>query len=929
MKVPALSFLLLAVSTGLVGVPASSQDRVVNWETPHVHPLDITPDRNLLLAVNTPDNRLMVFTLGTGVPVLAASRQVGLDPVSVRARNNTEAWVVNHVSDSVSVVSLITGEVRANLPTDDEPCDVVFAGNPKRAFVTCSQANTILVFNPSNLSAPPTRIAIRAEDPRALAVSPAGDKVYAAVFESGNQTTILPGGTQDFDLLPYPPLAASDATGPYGGQNPPPNSGSSFDPPINPALPPPPAVALIVRRNAAGQWMDDNQGDWTDLVSGANAARSGRPVGWVLLDHDVAIIDAATLDVTYADHLMNLNMALGVNPVTGDVTVVGVDSRNEIRYIPKLNGDFLRVQFAKFSPAAPGTPTVVDLNTHVNYSTPTLPQTERDKSIGDPRGIVWNAAGTRGYVAGMGSNNLVVVGPSGARIGLNPTIEVGDGPTGIVIDDPRSQVYVLNKFEGSISVVSTVTELETARVRYFDPSPAAIKRGRPHLYDTHETSGNGLLSCASCHVDARTDKLSWDMGDPAGDLKLVESDQNKGAGIIGLGAGGSYQPWHPMKGPMLTQTLQDIIGHEPHHWRGDKDGIEEFNEAFEKVMGDDSGLSAVEMQEFEDFLATIAFPPNPYRRLDNSQPTNLPLPGHHSSGRFSPVGTPLPNGNAERGKALFFPPNMLDGAACVSCHTLPTGSSTPYTFVNGVFVPFPDGPHGEKHQALIGIAASTNEVLKAPQMRSIYERTGFDNTQLESTAGFGFMHDGNVDSIARFVLEPATRIFNDQEASDILAFLLSVSGDSEADGGLTTQLRPIGSPALGTHAAVGRQLTFDDASNPPPGSLTTLATLISEANKGKIGLVARGRVGGIERGAYYIGNNLFQTDRMAERVTRELLLSTAGTGSVLTFMAVPEVSERRIGVDRDSDGIYDRDELDAGGDPGDPAKPRVGSAKPH
>ena len=31
---------------------------------------------------------------------------VGLDPVSVRARSNTEAWVVNHVSDSVSIVDL-------------------------------------------------------------------------------------------------------------------------------------------------------------------------------------------------------------------------------------------------------------------------------------------------------------------------------------------------------------------------------------------------------------------------------------------------------------------------------------------------------------------------------------------------------------------------------------------------------------------------------------------------------------------------------------------------------------------------------------------------------------------------------------------------------------------------------------------------------
>ncbi|MBL8769693.1 MAG: hypothetical protein JNL94_20145, partial [Planctomycetes bacterium] len=33
----------------------------VNWENPHVHPIDLTPDGATLLAVNTPDNRLELF----------------------------------------------------------------------------------------------------------------------------------------------------------------------------------------------------------------------------------------------------------------------------------------------------------------------------------------------------------------------------------------------------------------------------------------------------------------------------------------------------------------------------------------------------------------------------------------------------------------------------------------------------------------------------------------------------------------------------------------------------------------------------------------------------------------------------------------------------------------------------------------------------
>jgi hypothetical protein len=37
-----------------------------------------------------------------------------------------------------------------------------------------------------------------------------------------------------------------------------------------------------------------------------------------------------------------------------------------------------------------------------------------------------------------------------------------------------------------------------------------------------------------------------------------------------------FEDWHPMKGPTVTQTLQDIIGFEPFHWRGDRLSIEEF-----------------------------------------------------------------------------------------------------------------------------------------------------------------------------------------------------------------------------------------------------------------------------------------------------------------------------------------------------------------
>ncbi|NOX57588.1 MAG: hypothetical protein GXP29_01855, partial [Planctomycetes bacterium] len=97
----------------------------VNWENGHVHPLDLTPDGTRLLAVNTADNRLEVFDTSTPTPTHIGSIPVGLDPVSVRSFGDDTAWVVNHISDTISVVDLNAMNVVATVDTEDEPADVV------------------------------------------------------------------------------------------------------------------------------------------------------------------------------------------------------------------------------------------------------------------------------------------------------------------------------------------------------------------------------------------------------------------------------------------------------------------------------------------------------------------------------------------------------------------------------------------------------------------------------------------------------------------------------------------------------------------------------------------------------------------------------------------------------------------------------------
>ena len=922
-------------------------DQYVNWETPHGHPIDVTPSGSLLLAVNTPDARLEVFDPGVSTPTLLSSIPVGLDPVTVRARTDAEAWVVNHISDSVSVVDLSSGQVTATIRTLDEPMDVVFAGIPERAFVSCSQANTVQVFDPGTL-AEVGRIPIQGEDPRSLAVSADGSRVYVGIFESGNGTTILSSSIRPVDD-PFPPQYAMDDPGsPYGGQNPPPNDCSTthppgtppsranpcttgvFDPPMNLANGAPPDVALIVRRTVTAtgiEWVDDNGADWSFYVSGSDETTYGRVPGWDMPDHDVAIIDANTGQVLgHADGMLSTVMAVAVRP-GGDVTAVGIDATNHIRFEPVLNGTFLRVNVGLFDPTQPGTEQVVDLNPRLDYSTPNVAPAIRNQSLGDPRAIAWNAGGTRGYVAGMGSNNVVPIDATGARVDpVADPISVGDGPSGLAFLGNR--LFVLNRFSASITTIDTTTDGVLGDVTFHDPTPLVIRTGRRFLYDTHATSGLGHAACGSCHVDGKHDRLAWDLGAPDGTSKPSEPADDPDSYNLNFGFGfgqpQNFPDFHPMKGPMVTQTLQAIIGMEPLHWRGDKYGLEEFNGAFTGLQGADAQLTVDEMADFKAFVATIHLPPNPFRNLDNTLSTSVDL-----GGRISPVsGLPLPNGDAQRGRDLYALDTGNGSRTCRTCHTLPTGSSadvwvTPDS--GGLLVPtppldyvFPPDDQGNvpvpvlnaNRQSLFGTnRTALDQIIKAPQLRNLYEREGFDATVPESAAGFGFFHDGTMDSLTRFVsgFRPQGP---DQDIADLLAFLLSMSGSGFDD--LPTSdnpfdFTPAGPASLDTHAGVGFQVTVTPNNIGDPNVTGAVAAMIREASTNNVGLIAKAGARGayLESGAG--ANAQFVTDAAADppQSTAQLVQLL---GLPMTFTVVPFDTQIRAGVDRDRDGCLDADD---------------------
>ena len=448
----------------------TSGDRFVNFESSQTNPVRLSPDGTRLFAVDTPDARISVFDVSKPTsPVLIAEIPVGIEPVSVNPRTDDEAWVVNQVSNSVSVVSVSKGIVTDTILAKPEPMDVVFAAG--LAFVSVSRSNQINAYSVTT-HALVASIPVFGGSPRAMAVSHDGSTVYAAFAISGNATTIIP-----VPLAPAPP------------------------PPTNPALPPAPAQGIIVQATDPS---------WSSFIQ------------FTMPDNDVVEIDAASQTVTrYFSGVGTINLGLAVNPATGDLFVANTDALNLIRFEPNLLGHWINNQITRISIAS-GTVTPFDLNPNINLST----------ALSQPAGTVFDPSGKFMWVAAFGTDRVAKVDTSGnvlLRIEIgNATGTTADpahkrGPRGLALNGTTQTLYVLNRISNTLSVVNASAGqlVKEIPVGSYDPTPSTIKNGRGFLYDA-KLSGNGTGSCASCHIDGDMDHLAWDLGNPDGTMVTVK-----------------------------------------------------------------------------------------------------------------------------------------------------------------------------------------------------------------------------------------------------------------------------------------------------------------------------------------------------------------------------------------------------------------------
>jgi DNA-binding beta-propeller fold protein YncE len=842
------------------------------FESGPVRTTALSSDGSQLFVTNIASNKLEIFNVVASGIEFSASVAVGLEPVAVAARSNTEVWVVNHLSDSISIVDVSSiPRVVNTLLVGDEPRDIVFAGGLKqRAFITAAYRGQnhptftiddlkteglgradVWVFDPADLGSqlggePETIINLFTDSPRALAVTADKSTVYAAAFMSGNQTTAI-GNALEVDAGKALPVVNIE-----GERQ--------------------PATGLIVKFSKADNtWRDDAGTDWSHLVK------------FDLPDSDIFIIDANAALPKLVNTIAGVGTTLfnmAVNPNNGNLYVSNTDARNVVRFegpAEQPGATSVRGHIAE------NRITVIDggnvlprhLNKHVDFTIhegESLAAGEKQKSLAQPQDMVISSDGVTMYVAAFGSNKIARFATADIdsdsftpNTGDHLTLPVG-GPSGLALSADDSRLYVYSRFDNSVQVIDTASFSIISSTAMATPESATIQRGRQILYDANISSANGTASCGSCHIFGDLDALAWDLGNPDG---LLVENVNEFVRLRNR----TFKNFHPMKGPMTTQTFRGMADSGPLHWRGDRFGnnpvvvngiqeqleaaaFKEFSPAFVGLLGLETELAEDDIQAFTDFSLRIVPPPNPIRNLDNS----------------------LTADQAE-GRRVYMNDITTGGAlTCNHCHVLDVAEKH-------------FGTDGKMTNEGPGIT----EDFKVVHLRNTYTKVGMFGESQEPTIfgdqikGFGLLHDGAISTVSSFLDSGVFTFDSDAQREQVVDFVFAFDSN----------LAPI----------VGQQVTIkggDGIDVIARRDLLVARALVDDPEE--CDLIAKGVIGGASRGALMQANGVFLVDDGSSISLAALSAQADAAGQEITFTCVQPGFGQRMGVDQDLDGILDANE---------------------
>jgi len=898
-------------------VAALASGVFINFESPMVKPLTVNSAGTRLYATNTPGNALVVMDIaGPSTPMRVLNTiPVGLDPVSVAIQpgtNDRTVWVVNHISDDVSVIDMQTGTVTRIIHVGDEPVNILFS--PDGAFAW------VVLQGPHALSAPPfnhtsslvtintatgaivNALTLDIHSARAAAYDAAEQKLIIGALHSGNNTTQTfdpmfvqtgidqnqqpTGGFAPTTLIVqfFPPtaglFAAAPLLSPYPDVM---NSGSGAG--VGPA----PFVARIVPDGGKiSVWADI-----IDVLTGDNGLADPLMVQAMVdfgilnapvvidrlindvkntVDNDLLIVDVASPGTPVVESIIGdvgtTITALAVQPGTRRIFAANLDAHNTTRLTPNLRGTFVDHQLVVIDDYLALTPaiTTIDLNGDIanfhNVSTPNADALAR--SLADPKDVVFSPDGRRVFVAALGSDRIGIYETDDDALRFE-RVDVGRGPRGMVFEPSRQRLFVLNRTDMTVQQLdaSSLIPTLTATRALFNPEPNDIRHGRDFLFSA-KFSNNAGQSCAMCHIDGGLDHLAWDLGNPHGPMGPVPSNMCSEDSVPGLDPCARS---HPLKGPMVTQSLRGLSGRNPFHWRGDKPLFTDFNEAFDGLLGG-SELSAADMDRFDRFVKTMVYAPNPFWERNNT-PKDPDAPAGF-------VHFLTPNG-----------PGVVNAGTCQNCHQLEHDGA-------GRLAGFTDDRGVDE-------SAFFMQIQEITQLRGLYKKFPSDRF-----GGFGLIHDGREE--------------REQNGHPLLTFLKTFFRNMDAQGRQETTAMVTAFPNNVTNivgwqvrvrgVATAQQLAdinlMIDQHHPASLNLGAPWPAQPDPQPSRCDVVAQGFVSGQPRGYLYdhaashlAGTPTFRSDR-DELVPQSALTTQLGSG-MLIFMAVPPGSGNRVGIDADQD----------------------------
>lgn len=539
----------------------NQKDRWMSWSVLPVQPISITARESFLFTLNHQGNHLVALdkaNLGivSEVPLGPGLASVVLHP------SGLELWCVDRVNSCVSVVSKAQGSVLRTIRVGAEPHGLVFSASGHRAYVSCSQSNTVDVIDTATYSLE-NSIPIPAKEPRGIAR--VGNTIWVAPLLSGNNTA--PRGN------------------PYTS----------------------PADAIEVRN--LDEFPALNQLPDRDLFA---ITISGSPA--------TDAIDPARTRSALGTNLFNVH----VRPGTTDLWIPHTDAlngdvRGERGFIA---GQVVRNRIAIVDTTSNAPATIVDLDAlapsvEERCGTPTGVAFTSDGS----RAFVCGYGSSSIAVLDVDANGVTWAGSINLHqlhtipvIPANFPGQVGVGPAMAAVSPDDQTLYVFNSGEETITRVPLgrgfprapqfVHEAATAKKLGFDPLPPSMRQGRLDFNRTQNSLSN-TSSCGSCHLSGKTDGLVWDLG------VFLDPETTPG-----------NQLSFPVdaKGPLVTQHTRRLKETGPWHWRGEQKSLFDFDSAFVNLMerhinGQPGGLN-IQFNYIERYLSNLALPPNPKQPVD-------------------------------------------------------------------------------------------------------------------------------------------------------------------------------------------------------------------------------------------------------------------------------------------------------------------------